>query len=59
MMSSIQIHLKVPLRVPIVLQEDDCVSCSQVEAQAAHMCGQQHDLYGGVAVEPLHQGKPL
>ena len=48
MMGSIQSYLKVPLRIPIMLQEDDCVSR-----------GQQHDLYGGVAVETLHQGKAL
>lgn len=59
MMGSIQSYLKVPLRIPIMLQEDDCVSRSQVEAQPAHVCGQQHDLYGGVAVETLHQGKAL
>ena len=42
-----------------MLQEDDCVGRSQVEAQSAHVRGQQHDLYGGVAVETLHEGKPL
>ena len=59
MMSSNQFHLKVPLGIPVMLQEDDCVRRSQVEAQAADMRGQQHDLYGGVTVEALHQGKAL
>ena len=59
MMSSNHIYLKVPLGIPVMLQEDDCVSRSQVEAQPAHVRGQQHDPYGRVTVETLHQGEPL
>ena len=51
--------LQVLHGVPVVLQEDDSVSCSQVQAQPAHMGGQQQHLNGGVAVKALHNAEPL
>ena len=51
--------LQVLHGVPVMLQEDDSVSCSEVEAQAPHMGSQQQHLNGGVAVEALHYTKSL
>ena len=51
--------LQVLHGVPVVLQEDDSVSCSQVQAQPAHMGGQQQHLNGGVAIEALHNSEAL
>lgn len=42
-----------------MLQEDDSVSCSQIQAQPPHVGGQQQHLNGGVAVEALHNAKPF
>lgn len=44
--------------VPVMLQEDDGVSGSQIEAEAADSSCQQHDRDGGIAVEALHDAKP-
>ena len=51
--------LQVLHGVPVVLQEDDSVSCSQVQAQPAHMGGEQQHLNGGVTVEALHNTEAL
>ena len=48
-------RLEVVHGVPVVLQEDDGVGRGQVQAQAAHVRGQQHDGYAGVCIEALHQ----
>ncbi len=53
----VKLHLQVLHGIPIVLQEDDCVGRSQVQAQAADCCCEQHDGDGGIAVEPLHDAK--
>lgn len=42
-----------------MFQEDDGVSGGQVEAQPAHVRGQQHHVDGGVSIEALHQAEPL
>ena len=51
--------LKVLHWVPVMLQEDDCVSRGEVEAQPPHMGRQQQHLNGGIAVEALHYAEPL
>ena len=59
MIRRVETSLQVLHGVPVMLQEDDGISCSQVEPQAAHMGGQQQHLNGGVAVEALHYAETL
>jgi hypothetical protein len=40
-----------------MLQKDDGVRGCQVQAEASHMGGEQHDWDRGIAVEPLHNAK--
>ena len=52
-------RLQVAHGVPVVLQHDHRVCCGQVQAQAAHVRGQQHDRDAGVGIEALGHLKAL